>query len=129
VYLSRSHLNPRRKRLAKNETAVEAFLVKHGFTVIHPQELPIPDQVAIMRNAEAIAGCDGSGLHMSAFARPGTKLLAIDSRTVPNQFLIDQARGLDSLHVLAVREALDERSASWRIQIRKVKAAVELLFA
>lgn len=129
VYLSRSHLNARRKRQASNEEHIESMLGKHGFAVVHPQELSIPDQVAIMRGAEVIAGCDGSGLHMSAFARPGTKLLAIDSRTVPNQFLVDQARELDALHVLAVDEALGERSARWKIRGQRVRMAVDLLLS
>jgi len=129
VYLSRSRLNARRKRQATNEEHVESMLGKQGFAIVHPQELSIPDQVAIMRGAEVIAGCDGSGLHMSAFARPGTKLLAIDSRTVPNQFLVDQARQLDALHVLAVDQALGERSARWRVQGQRVRMALDMLLS
>jgi capsular polysaccharide biosynthesis protein len=96
---------------------------------VHPQELSIPEQIAILRGADVIAGCDGSALHMSAFSRPGTKLLAIDARTVPNQFLVDQARQLDALHVLAVDEALPGRSASWVIQTDRVQAALDLLLS
>ena len=129
IYLSRSHLKSTRKRQALNENAVEAMLAAQGFAIVHPQELSIPDQIAILRNADVIAGCDGSALHMSAFARPGTKLLAIDARTVPNQFLVDQARELDALHVLAIDAALPGRSASWRIQTMQVQVALDLLLS
>ena len=129
VYLSRSHLNPKRKRIATNEDHIEELVQKWGFEIIHPQELSIPHQVSIMCNAEVIAGCDGSGMHMSAFARPGTKLLVIDSRTVPNQFLIDQARQLDAVHVLAVDAPLDERDEKWRIQGQKVRLGMDMLLS
>ena len=90
----------------------------------------MPDQVAVLRNAKVIAGCDGSALHMSAFSRPGTKLLAIDSRTVPNQFLVDQARQLDALHVLAMDQALDRADRlRGHAQTDRVQLALDLLLS
>jgi len=128
IYLSRSHL-PERKRQAANESTVETMMDAFGFTVLHPQEMSIPDQIAAVRTAEVVAGCDGSALHMSAFARPGTKVLAIDARTVTNQFLVDQARELDTVHVLAIDAAMDARSAPWRIRLRDVRAGLDLLLS
>ena len=111
LYFSRGRL-PASRRRAANEAELEAILVGAGFDVIHPQEMPIRDQVAAVDGADALAGCDGSALHLAAFARPGTVLLAIDSRPVLNQFMIDGVRGVDAVHVLAAAQRTD-RTGRW----------------
>lgn len=125
VYLSRSRLTSGRR--AQNEHSIEALARSAGFDVLHPQELPIAAQVAAAQGAEVIAGCDGSALHLAAFARPGTKLLAIDSRAVLNQFMIDEARQLDAVHVLAAVEALHDRSEEWVADLALVRLGLEVL--
>lgn len=133
VYLSRSHLkiNPRSadKRSADNEEDVEALLAKQGFQTVHPQELPLHEQIAIARRAEVLAGCDGSALHLAIFSRPGTRMLALDTRRVPNQFLINQARGIDAVHVWAATEEVPNRMANWMVDLDRVTAGLDLLLA
>ncbi len=125
IYLSRSHLQSGRR--ASNEDAIEAVVQAAGFTVLHPEELPIATQVAAVRGAEAIAGCDGSALHLAAFAKPGTQLLGIDSRVVTNQFMVDHARQLDAVHVLSVATALTNRSDVWLADLDMVRCGLDLL--
>lgn len=125
VYLSRSHLETGRR--AANEDAIEAVVRRAGFTILHPQEFPIETQVAAVRSAEAVAGCDGSALHLAAFAKPGTKLLAIDSRIVTNQFMLDHARQLDAVHVLAVDRAIGSRTDTWVADVAMVLRGLDLL--
>jgi len=126
VYLSRSQLADR-KRAALNEVAIEQMMQARGFAIVYPERLPIKRQVITARDAEVIAGCDGSALHLASFARPGTKLLAIDGRAVPNQFIIDQARGLEAIHVLATSSVLGNRSKAWTADLAQVSAALDLL--
>lgn len=123
IYLSRSQLPT---RVALNEADVEGLMQRRGFTVLHPQQMTIADQVAVLAHVEVIAGTDGSALHAAVFARPGTKLLALDSRGVPSQLLIDRVRGLDAVHVLARDEAVHRR-ATWSADVASAEAALDLL--
>lgn len=130
IYLSRSRLEKRRttkQRNADNERSAEEWFERNGFDIIHPQLLPLPEQIALCRNAQVIAGCDGSALHMAMFARPGARMLAIDSRAVPNQFLINQARGLDAVHLWAVTHESERRVTSWTIDLPRVGDALDML--
>lgn len=125
VYLSRTHL-PDHYRGADNEPEIEHLVRAVGFDVVHPQELSLAEQVDLMTSASAVAGCDGSALHLAAFARPGTTLLAIDSRVVMNQFMLDAVRGLDAVHVLAVDVPVEGRTARWRADIGRVRRALDV---
>lgn len=127
VYLSRSRLSDGRR--ATNEPAIEAMMTARGFVVVHPQELPLVEQIALARRAEIIAGCDGSALHLAAFARPGTRLLALDSRPTPNQVLIGWARGLDAVHVGALAGDRASRTDAWTADLDRVRDALDLRLA
>lgn len=124
IYLSRSHLGAPARR-AGNEVEIEQLVAAAGFAVIHPQELAVTEQVALVRAADAIAGCDGSALHLAVFARPGTRLVALDSRPVPNQFIVDHLSGLDAVHVLATSQtAVHRRRDLWQADLGCVEAAL-----
>ena len=112
VYLSRARLGGNLRR-ARNEVEIEAVVAARGFQVLHPQEMSISEQVAAMRGADVVAGCDGSALHLAAFARPGTTLVALDSRVVENQLMIDIARGLNAVHVPASVDGITQRDEPW----------------
>lgn len=62
VWLSRSRL---RDGLAKidGETEMEAYLAEAGWTIVHPETLPVWQQLAAMADAEEIAGFEGSAFH------------------------------------------------------------------
>lgn len=125
IYLSRSRLADGVRR-ADNETAVEGLFQRVGFRVVHPQELSIAEQVLMMRGASVVAGCDGSALHLAAFAAPGTRVVAVDSRPVRNQFLVEDFRGLDAVHVLAAAKAIEHRADRWHAELAAVEAALAL---
>ena len=127
VYLSRRRLDDRRR--ATNEDEIEAIMAASGFEVVHPQELPLLEQIAMARRATMIAGCDGSALHVALFARPGTKLLALDSRPTPNQLLVGWARGIDAVHVDALAGELVSRKDPWTADLDRVQAALDLRLA
>ncbi|MDO9456793.1 DUF563 domain-containing protein [Nocardioides sp.] len=96
VYFSRSAFhagtdNPRRDRSdeAWDRHLDEAFAAA-GFHVAHPETLPIAEQVALVRGAEVLAGPSGSALHLSAFARPGTRVLEVGDDRSPDQPMASQ---------------------------------------
>lgn len=125
LYLSRSLLGDR-YRSAANELALERLAQDLGFVVVHPQELPIAAQVVLIHNADVVAGCDGSALHLGAFARPGTALVALDSRVVVNQLMVDQLAGLDAVHVRVGTGEVNDRRASWVADLELARFAFEL---
>jgi capsular polysaccharide biosynthesis protein len=124
VYLSRSRLGPS-SRVASNEDEIEQVVRRRGFVVVHPQELPLRQQVRLVRDAEVIAGCDGSALHLAGFARPGTTLVAFDSRMVPNQLIIDQVAQLDAVHGMVVDEPTS-RTDQYVADLRRVEETLDL---
>ena len=95
-YLSRSRSGAGR---VANEAEIETAARAAGLQVLHPQLLALPVQIALMGKARALAGTDGSALHLAAFARPGTRLLSFDTRVVINQHIIDAIAGLDARSV------------------------------
>ena len=50
------------KRRCRNRDDVEAMFVDAGFTVVAPEDSPLPDQVARIRAAEVVAGFAGSSM-------------------------------------------------------------------
>jgi capsular polysaccharide biosynthesis protein len=64
IYISRSNVESRQ---LVNESAVEHLFAAYGFTIIHPQDIPVAGQVSLFANAELIAGPGGSGLYNLAF--------------------------------------------------------------
>ncbi len=128
VYLSRRRLDPDHRRTT-NEDQIEAMMTAEGFVVVHPQELSLVEQIVMARRAKIIAGCDGSALHVAAFARPGTTLLALDSRRTPNQLLLGWACGLDAVHVAASEVELADRTKAWTANLDRVQDGLELAVA
>jgi capsular polysaccharide biosynthesis protein len=75
VYLSRSRY-PHRRRLT-NEAEVERLFQARGFTVIHPHELSVSEQIGSVRHARMLAGSAGSAMYLAAFAKPGVHKMII----------------------------------------------------
>jgi hypothetical protein len=73
------------KRSSTDAAAVEALAVEHGFTVLRPETLPLPTQVAIVRSADVVAGYAGSAmfhLALTAGAPAGpTRVVVVASDT------------------------------------------------
>jgi hypothetical protein len=97
-YLSRT--KARFSRVA-NEPEIEAAARAAGLQVLHPQMCALSMQIALMGQAEVIAGTDGSALHLAAFARPGTRLVYFDTRDLTTQRIINAAAALDA-HSISV---------------------------
>ncbi len=76
LYFSRARFWGAKRLL--NEPEVEALLHGLGFAVVHPETLSFPDQMRLFRGAEVIVAEYGSVLHNALFARPGTRIIAIN---------------------------------------------------
>ncbi len=127
VYLSRSRYP--HNRVLLNETEVERRFQERGFTILHPQELSIPEQLASIRHARLIAGSAGSAMYLSAFANQGARKLIVSPRsfTFRDDQLIAHLRGERLAYVLCAQEAVHEhpRMADYRVALETLEDAIE----
>jgi len=79
LYLSRSRFGSRTGNLL-GEKALEAELVKSGYTIFHPQEHDLLTQIAHYKAADQIIAAEGSALHLLAFAARPEQHVAIVAR-------------------------------------------------
>lgn len=113
LYLSRTRVRAQRRR-ADGEEAIEAEMARLGLEIVHPQELAFAEQIRTVRDARLLVGCDGSAMHLAAFAGPGTTVLSFDTATNRNQLMIEHARGLAARHVWFGGERRRRRGAEPR---------------
>lgn len=62
-----------------NEEEVRNVFQNSGWSLIAPEKLSIPDQIALFRDAEAIAGLHGSAFTNLLWSSPGTRVLELVS--------------------------------------------------
>lgn len=67
IFLSRGQLAAPASRIT-NIAQVEALFVAAGYTILHPETLPVPDQIARITAAAVLAGENGSALHWSLYS-------------------------------------------------------------
>ena len=98
IFLSRR--KARASRTLTNREQIEAIATKHGFTIVHPEDLTLPEQITLFENADQICGEYGSALHNTVFAKPGTRTCALRGTQADPGFLqtninhaLDQSTG------------------------------------
>ncbi len=64
------------RAFAARET-FERMAAERGFDIVCPEELNFTEQAALFRSASCILGENGSGLHASVFADPGTIVASV----------------------------------------------------
>jgi capsular polysaccharide biosynthesis protein len=108
------------KRACRNAAEVEELFVRHGFTLVYPEDLPLADQVAMFRRADVIAGFAGSGLFNTCFVTEPTRVIQIghEAYTANNEYLIASVLGHELVSVVTDldRSEDDERRNVRRFQ-------------
>jgi hypothetical protein len=69
-----------------NADEVDARFVRHGFTIVAPEGLPVEEQIRLMRSSGMIAGQSGAALANMIFMPPGGRVLALAAYSVHNNF-------------------------------------------
>lgn len=100
VFLSRSKLSNDSRRV-DGDDRLDQLMESLGFDVVHPQTLPISEQLDVVAQAGILSGVSGSALHLSAFAHSHAQILEIGdtrshSQALPNQRVIDDSVGRSS---------------------------------
>jgi capsular polysaccharide biosynthesis protein len=63
-----------------NEREVRGYFESQGWALVAPEQLSIPDQIALFRDADAIAGLHGSALSNLVWCSPGCHVLEFVSQ-------------------------------------------------
>ena len=116
------------------ELAIEAMAEELGFTVIHPQELGIAEQIRIFAAAKMIMGTGGSAMHNAVFSPPDARVLMLSSDgwvTVIDS-LLDGGRGRLGYVMGAAAEEDEKRKrrnkAPWIVDPAEVRSAMKAHF-
>lgn len=88
VFLSRSRFTRRGRSVRPmgegQEARLDAMAAERSFEIVHPQELPIARQVALVSGAKVVAGCTGSANHLFAFRPSACPHLILSPQHVIN---------------------------------------------
>jgi capsular polysaccharide biosynthesis protein len=92
VFITRA---PGSNRWCYETPQVERLFRDRGFTVVRPELLELPDQIALVRAADVVAGFAGSGMFNLMFASTPKRVVLIRSSSyiATNEYLIASVRG------------------------------------
>jgi capsular polysaccharide biosynthesis protein len=134
VYLSRARF-PKRRRLV-NEDAVEERFKAHGFTIVHPEHLPMRDQIGLASGAAILAGTAGSNMYLGAFQAAGAKRVIVSPRAFApsDDVLISNVVGTHLTYVFGDAagpdpEATPPRYRDFSVDLAAVDTALEQVTA
>ena len=113
LYLSRTRFA---NRSSAGELLVEKKFADAGFHIAHTQELPLEEQILLVRRHTRIAGIAGSAFHNILFSDVGLRPLYIckDYDINANFFMIDELMKNESLYIYAGSAADAEQPKSAR---------------
>jgi len=91
------------KRSCRNAPEVEEVFVRHGFKLVYPEDLSLPDQVAMFRRARVVGGFAGSGLFNICFSPEPTTVIQLghEAYSANNEYLIASVLGHDLVSVVS----------------------------
>lgn len=81
LFLSRRGLPPSQRHLNRDDLL--PLLTERGFVELRPQELPLPAQLGLLRQATHVVVEDGSAAHLMAAAGPGLAALVLAASDRP----------------------------------------------
>jgi hypothetical protein len=110
IYLSRAEV-PARRGLLLGEAHLEMLFEAEGYEIVRPEELSPEEQIALYRQADCIAGTEGSPFHLVAFAARADARVAVLRRRLGPDFdrICDHLRwflGREPVRAGVVRSAL-----------------------
>jgi capsular polysaccharide biosynthesis protein len=83
------------KRNCNNTREVEELFSRNGFSIVFPEDYSLPDQVALFRTAQVVAGFAGSALFNLCWSVEPKRVIAhaTESYTARNEYLIAAVLG------------------------------------
>ncbi len=132
IYVSRSRAQGRG---LKNEIIIEKIFEDFGFTIIHPQDLPMIDQIKIFRDAKMIAGTGGSAMHNAIYSGNDAKILILATENwfvLADSFICKEEGQLGYVFGKTIETDLDpngRHKSEWSINPDHVKEAIKKHFS
>ncbi len=68
IYLSRTQLRASKGIRLTDEPRIEAIYSERGYQPVHMQDLPLVDQLSVVRSARHVAGPQGTAIHWSLYS-------------------------------------------------------------
>ena len=131
LYISRS--NATRRKIIGEDRIVE-LLGLLGFSIVHPENLSVAQQVKIFSGAEVVVSPHGAALTNTVFCSPGTRVLELFSpRTTPPCYWILAAhcrleyQCLVGESIPSSEDAANPAEADILLDIEKLKRALGAL--
>ena len=99
IYLSRTHFL--KGNADFGEKSIERVFKSLGYTIIHPQEHTIQQQISIFQQAKSVISTSGSLAHNCVFCQPKTEVVILNKccATIDYQFVIDEAKKLNVTYI------------------------------
>jgi capsular polysaccharide biosynthesis protein len=112
VFLSRSRFNSMiRSTDAQTEAALEQTMAEAGFEIVHPETLPLAEQIAIFNESPTIVGMLGSAFHTALFSRHDYRgrivLLTWDDKATIIYKNVDTLKGYTAHYVRCLQKTED----------------------
>lgn len=106
VYLSRNKFDRRR---ISNEPELLNVLAKYDFLTVYPEELSMPEQIELFRNAKVIVSPHGASLTNIVFSDNITLVEIFNQNYgTPTFYIMSKLLGFEYQHILATNPMLSE---------------------
>lgn len=106
LYLSRRGESYRgNARSFPMERQIERLFKSQGYAIVHPERMPVIEQIALASQAVELAGFAGSALHLALFMEAGGRVIELTDgrygdRLSPTQRVCGELSGIAQRHVI-----------------------------
>jgi hypothetical protein len=115
------------RRVFESRLRFEGVARRHGYEVVRPEELTIPEQIALFAKAGLIVGEHGSGMHNAIFSGRGTAIGCIAFANY-TQFLLGARRGHTNVYLHRLTGRRDERGISiYDVRLELIEGLFEVM--
>lgn len=129
VYVSRQN-SGRFGRQLENAEEVEREVRDCGYSIVYPELLSLPQQIALFRHARFLVGEYGSALHASMFAGPDCVVCALRGTSTSPGFLqsgLCQVAGQRFGYVFGSTVEHADGTQSFRVERTAVRRALDMM--
>jgi len=138
IFVSRSDVTANNARICRNLKDVERRFAARGFTIVYPEQHPLPDQARLFREARVVAGFGGSALFNVMHTRRLEALVVLNNSSyfARNEHLFAAVKGGDSHYFWSPPDvrpddplSRDALRASWEFDVAGLGDDLDRLLA
>ena len=122
-------------RFCRNGPDVESLFASHGFAVVNPEKLTLPEQAAVFAQARVVAGYGGSGMFNLLFADALETVIVLNQSSYwgRSEHLFATALGVESHFFWSVPDeavpagSYTAHQSSWKFDFARNRGSLESL--